>query len=1016
MKLSFRKNDNSTVSSETEISSEETHPEILENKILSLCQIYQERMEGVLPEVFNKNYWQGRLVEWVIQDPNVKVDLFHFIDVLPSLQSNEQVAQHIKEYLLKNNRELPTLLSTALKTTLVGITSNMATRTLRKNVTDMGARFIIGETPETAIPALKKMFNKDLGFTVDLLGEATLSEVEADTYRAQYSALIDKLTAEASQWPENELLEKNHQGAIPRVNVSLKLSAMSSFVDPVDPVGSVHRLKKRILPLLLHAREKGAFINFDMEQWALHGITMDLFEEMVMHKELRDWPHLGIVVQGYLKESYRHVDRLLSLAKSRDTPLTVRLVKGAYWDYEVVHARQNGFDCPVWLTKPETDFHYEQLSSKLLDEAEYLHSAFGSHNLRSLFHAIIQANERQLPKNAYEIQMLYGMAETERKVLKSMGHRVRVYTPIGALLPGMAYLVRRLLENTSNSGFLRLRHFEGKELTTLLLPPNPKSLEDQEPELLMVSGNLQSPFQNAPQLDFSRPIVHEAYSQTLQNLPGSFPVQVPVVINGEETLCENHLTQYCPGTPEIQVASVSQTSLEQAEQAVESARKVWPEWRDKALEERALLLDKLADLLEEDRMSLAALMSFEVGKPWNEAQADVAEAIDFCRYYARQSIIELGTRNQGNVEGEDNLLFYEGRGPTVVIAPWNFPVAILCGMTTAALVSGNPVIMKPAEQSSAVAFRLFQKMIECGFPREVVQFLPGRGEVVGEFLVKHPDICQIAFTGSKEVGLAIHQQAGITQMGQIQVKKIVCEMGGKNAIVVDDDADLDAAIIGIMQSAFGFAGQKCSSCSRVFLVGDTFDSMVPRLVEACRSLKVGPAHDPSCQLGPVIDRTTFERLENAISHFEKDESVRLIYKGKHSMDGFYVGPVLFEVEDPNHPLMQEELFGPVLALSRVETFEEALDKALTTDFALTGSVYSRLPSHLEMAAQKFRVGNLYLNRGSTGALVDRQPFGGFKMSGMGTKAGGPGYLLNFADPRCVTENTMRHGFTPDFQL
>jgi RHH-type proline utilization regulon transcriptional repressor/proline dehydrogenase/delta 1-pyrroline-5-carboxylate dehydrogenase len=319
--------------------------------------------------------------------------------------------------------------------------------------------------------------------------------------------------------------------------------------------------------------------------------------------------------------------------------------------------------------------------------------------------------------------------------------------------------------------------------------------------------------------------------------------------------------------------------------------------------------------------------------------------------------------------------------------------------------------MKPAEQSSAIAFELYKRMNEVGFPTDVVHFLPGDGAEVGAHLVAHKDIAQIAFTGSKTVGLHIIEQAARTQSGQEQVKRVVCEMGGKNAIIVDDDADLDEAVAGVMRSAFGFAGQKCSAASRAVIVGSAYEPFVKRLVEACHSIEIKPGDDPACVLNAVVDRDAFERLKGVIA--DPGSGAKPLYVGDATSGGYFIAPAIFEVTDPNHRLMQEEFFGPVLAVTRAQSFEQAIDIANAVEFKLTGAVFSRLPSHLEEARKRFRVGNLYLNRGSTGALVHRQPFGGFGMSGLGTKAGGPGYLLNFADPRVVTENTMRRGVTPE---
>jgi RHH-type proline utilization regulon transcriptional repressor/proline dehydrogenase/delta 1-pyrroline-5-carboxylate dehydrogenase len=362
--------------------------------------------------------------------------------------------------------------------------------------------------------------------------------------------------------------------------------------------------------------------------------------------------------------------------------------------------------------------------------------------------------------------------------------------------------------------------------------------------------------------------------------------------------------------------------------------------------------------------------------------------------------------------GEQNLLGYQGRGPAVIIAPWNFPLAILCGMATAALAAGNTVILKPAEQSPATAYLLFQAMLEAGIPAESVQFLPAKGEEVGPLLVGHPQVAQIAFTGSFAVGTGILRSAAEVKPGQRQLKRVVCEMGGKNAILVDEDADLDEAVAGVAKSAFGFAGQKCSAASRVIAVGDIFPEFLKRFLGHCRLLKVGSAIFPDCDIPPVIDDEALARIRALVEN--PGAGAKLLYAGAPS-GGRCAGPLVFQVPGPDHRLMQEEFFGPVIAAAKADSFEQALEWALATPYALTGAIYSRSPSRIEEAKRRFRVGNLYVNRSSTGAVVGRQPFGGFGHSGLGTKAGGPGYLRLFADPYCVTENTMRHGFTPDIQ-
>jgi RHH-type proline utilization regulon transcriptional repressor/proline dehydrogenase/delta 1-pyrroline-5-carboxylate dehydrogenase len=981
----------------------------IETEIQRVGEELWNRIRGEVPGIFNKGYWQGKILDWAMADPSFKVDLLRFVDVLPTLQSTEAISRHVSEYLLKEGRELPTLMGAAVKMAAGGWGSGIAANAIRKNVTGMAERFIVGTHAAEALPVLKKLYKEGFAFTVDLLGEATISDAEADAYQRRYLDLIDNLVNEVSTWPADPLLERNHLGAIPRTNVSIKVSAMEPHIDPVDPNGSVERLIKRVLPLFLRAKQRGVFLNVDLEQWSLNRVTYDLFERLIEHPELRDWPHLGIVVQAYLKSSGEDLDRMLALAKRRGAPITIRLVKGAYWDYEVVTSGLHGYPCPVFTDKAATDAQYEKLSETLLENFEHLQPAFGSHNLRSLVHAMTTAKQMKVPPQAYEIQMLYGMAEPERAALRSMGHRVRLYAPVGELLPGMAYLVRRLLENTANSGFLKITHHDGVDIRRVLSEPRPGPEKDRKGR--MKRGDLRTPFENAALTDFSYRTQRDSFAAAVERVRKTLPVRVPVVIGGKERPGHKVVDRENPSHTDQVVARVSYATGPDADEAVRIAHAAYPAWRDRPLVERGLLLERLADILERDRFELAAMQAFEVAKPWREADADIAEAIDFCRYYARQALIELGPRPQGSLPGEDNVMWYEGRGVAAIIAPWNFPMAILGGMTTAALVAGCPVIMKPSGQSAAIAYGLFQRMMEAGFPGDVVHFVPGGGRDVGAAMVAHPNVAQIAFTGSKEVGLGIIAEAGRTKEGQEQVKRVICEMGGKNAIIVDEDSDLDEAVAGVMKSAFGFAGQKCSACSRVVVVGSAYEPFIARLTEACRSIAITAGDDPSCMLNPVIDRASYERLKEVAAN--PGPGAKKLFAGEAPQGGYYLAPTIFEVTDPKHHLMQEEFFGPILTILRAENFERAIDAANDVEFKLTGAVFSRLPSNLEYARRRFRVGNLYLNRGSTGALVHRQPFGGFGMSGIGTKAGGPSYLLFFADPRVVTENTMRRGVTPE---
>ena len=444
------------------------------------------------------------------------------------------------------------------------------------------------------------------------------------------------------------------------------------------------------------------------------------------------------------------------------------------------------------------------------------------------------------------------------------------------------------------------------------------------------------------------------------------------------------------------------------------AARFWPAWAAQPAEKRAALLDRAAALIEERRFELSALEVLEAGKPWIEADADISEAVDFCRFYAAEMRELDRPRTTQPVPGERDLQVWTPRGVAVAIAPWNFPLAILCGLTVAPLVAGNAVIMKPAEQTTLVAAALMEILAEAGVPAGVLHFVPGFGEDVGARLVSHPGVDIIAFTGSRSVGCAIWEAAGRTVPGQANLKKVVCEMGGKNALIVDNDADLDEAIPAALYSAFGYSGQKCSALSRLILLEGVHDRFVERFAAACASIPVGDPLEPGILVGPVIDAASRDKILGMIEQGRREARVafQAPLPAAAPGGGYFVPPTVFVDVPRTAAIAREEIFGPVVAVLKARDLDEAFAIATEVDYALTGGLFSRSPSALERARREYRVGNLYLNRGITGAIVERHPFGGFRMSGGGTKAGGKGYLENFLFPRAIAENVMRRGFTP----
>jgi RHH-type proline utilization regulon transcriptional repressor/proline dehydrogenase/delta 1-pyrroline-5-carboxylate dehydrogenase len=746
-----------------------------------------------------------------------------------------------------------------------------------------------------------------------------------------------------------------------------------------------------------------------MEQYSYKDLTLEIFKQTLLEDEFRDWADVGIVVQAYLPDSERDLASLLEWSKERGTPVWIRLVKGAYWDYETVAATSRNWPVPVFEQKWQSDDSYERLTLMLLQNHQLLRPAFGSHNLRSLSHALACAKLLKVPEGAFELQMLYGMAEEQARAFSEMGHRVRIYTPFGQLMPGMAYLVRRLLENTSNDSFLRHSYDENVKIEDLLMKPKDAAVKTparKKPAL--------PEFLNEPTADFSREDAREAMLDALDKVRDELGEEYAVIIGGKSIHARPMIVSRDPSQKDSVVGRIASATTDDVESAIEAARRAFPQWSRTEVQYRAEYLELIARELRERRFEMAAWQVFECGKPWAEADADVCEAIDFCMYYAWQ-MRQLDAPLHFDLPGEENRYFYRPRGVVAVIAPWNFPLAILTGMTTAALVTGNTVVMKPAEQSSIVAAKFMEVIMAAGLPDGVINFVPGIGEEIGPTLVGSPDVDVIAFTGSRQVGLTINEQAASTHGSQTGVKHVIAEMGGKNAIIVDNDADLDEAVVGVMQSAFGYAGQKCSACSRVIVLSDAYDEFLNRLTEATRSLKVGPAELPSTDIGPVIDEESATRILRTIEQAESIEEARLVLGGVDAAlaaRGYFIGPHIFADVPADSAIAQDEIFGPVLVVFKARDMTEALAIANGTDYALTGGCYSRSPANLKRVRNEFAVGNLYLNRPITGALVGRQPFGGFKLSGIGSKAGGPDYLKHFLIPINVTENTLRRGFAP----
>ncbi len=515
-----------------------------------------------------------------------------------------------------------------------------------------------------------------------------------------------------------------------------------------------------------------------------------------------------------------------------------------------------------------------------------------------------------------------------------------------------------------------------------------------------VASRAATPFKNEPITDFTRHENRQAQMEALEKVKLELGQTYPLIIGGERITNEATFASRNPSQPEQVIGYFSSATLEQVDAAVQSAAAAFETWKHVPAEERAGYLFAAANLLKKRRFEFNAWMIYEVGKSWPEADGDTAEAIDFMEFYAREMMRLAEDQLLVKIEGEDNQLVYIPLGVGAVIPPWNFPGAIMAGMTSAAFVSGNTVVLKPASTSPMITWQFMRILEDVGLPAGVVNFLTGSGSTIGDALIEDVRVRFIAFTGSRDVGLRINELAAKPKKGQRWLKRTILEMGGKDAVVVDETADLDAAAEGIVSSAFGFQGQKCSAGSRAIIVEKVYDQVLQKVIEKTKQLTMGDVTKPETNMGPVVDENAMKKITDYIEVGKKEG--RLVAGGTHHGPGYFIEPTVFADVDPHARIAQEEIFGPVLTVIKAKDFDDALYIANDTEYGLTGSLYSKDEKHIDRAKQEYHVGNLYFNRKSTGALVGVHPFGGFNMSGTDSKAGGRDYLLLFTQAKAIS--------------
>ncbi|MGE3856393.1 MAG: proline dehydrogenase family protein [Dehalococcoidia bacterium] len=920
------------------------------------------------------------LLTHAMADERFRVRLLRFLDVLAAFDAPgtaDEVQDLFHEYFAGDFPGIPRPLRWLVRLARnEQVPAAVVAQAARRSAQVFARRFITVPDVDGVHRIVEALRSEGRVPSFDLLGEAVLSDAEADAYEARYMALIDALARE----PAARL---RTAGGQPALQVSLKLSSLTHHFSAVDPDGSVARVRPRLLRIAEAARAAGVGIAIDAEQYETRDVVWAAFRDAFgPGGPLAAWEDAGIVVQAYLRDAEAHVAEVVEFARKRRHPFQVRLVKGAYWDYETAVAAANRWAPPVFQRKAATDRSFDRCAEALLDAAGLVHLAVASHNPRTHAHAEALAEARGLPGRAVEHQTLHRTSEGMSRALAAQGWPARDYVPVGDLLPGMAYLVRRILENSSQAGFL-MRSRQEATPEELLAPPA------DTPDVATVADDGAS-FERAPAARWHDPAFRAGFDAALAAELATPTTHLPLADGIEVARTVDLVSPSDPEGPPI--ARVEEASAEGARTAVSRVRGGQPAWAALGAAGRAAVLRRAADLLLARGHEFASIVVREGGRDRAGAWAEVEEAVDFLRFNAEEAE-RLDAAHRDRVRP---------RGVVAVIPPWNFSLAIPCGMTSAALAAGNAVVLKPAGQTPVVATYLVALLHAAGVPADALLCLPGQGSVAGQALVDDRRVALVAFTGSVAVGTAIHEAVlrGTTEDGR--PRAVIAEMGGKNAALVFDDADLDEAVGAVIASAFGHANQKCSAISRVLVERSVLPRFLPRLADAAASLVCGPAHEAATQVNPIIDRRAADRLSEAAARAREEGRVVLDrFEATPSTPATLVrGPLIVHVDAARAPAARtttEELFGPILAVIPFDTEAEALRIANGTGYALTSALFSRSPGRIARVSAAIEAGHVYVNRTSTGARPGVEPFGGMRFSGTGPKAGGEDYLWAFLD-------------------
>ncbi|MCL4127541.1 UNVERIFIED_CONTAM: hypothetical protein GTU68_063739 [Idotea baltica] len=848
----------------------------------------------------------------------------------------------------------------------------------------MGKQFVLGRNIEEALKNGKNEREKGYTYSFDMLGEAAITSKDSEKYTQDYIKAIDAVGSAPKI------------GTAPSPSISIKLSALHPRYESAQSERVLNELFSTVRDLAVRARKLDVNLTIDAEEADRLEISLKLYEKLLKDPAVLGWGGLGIVIQAYSKRCLPALVWLTLLGKELGVAIPLRLVKGAYWDSEIKQCHVQGLNgFPVFTRKESTDISYIACAKFLLSDftRDAIYPQFATHNAHTVTSILFWADQLTTPRE-FEFQRLHGMGDAlYDTILEEHKKNVRIYAPVGAHKDLLPYLVRRLLENGANSSFVHQLVDPAVDVNLLIDHPiiTLKKQSSLINERIPLPSNIYGEARkNSQGINMNIDMQWEILEKNYRSYMDSQWSAAPIIAGGK--LSGNPQVINCPYALDTLVGTVDFATAEHVEQALDSLHKAWPKWNATPVAQRASILEKIADLLEENRAELMAMCTLEAGKSLQDGIDEVREAVDFCRYYAQQARLKLG---------RETLV-----GPTVCISPWNFPIAIYLGQIAAALVAGNCVLAKPAEQTSLIAGRVMELILQAGLPKDVIAFMPGDGADLGQVFCSDSRVIGVCFTGSTITARVINKKLADKE-GPIAT--LIAETGGQNAMIVDSSALPEQVVKDAIQSAFTSAGQRCSALRVIYVQSEIADKISELLIGATNELIVGPTCLRKSDVGPVIDLEAKKSLLEHIDQLKADGKLIVEAKLPEQEKGHFVAPTIFEIDNIND--LHKEHFGPILHLIRYASkdLDKIIDSINQTGYGLTLGVHSRNEEAADYIESKARVGNLYVNRNQIGAVVGVQPFGGCGLSGTGPKAGGPSYLLRFVNERTTSTNTAAIG-------